>query len=535
MSKVSIMIKCFSPSNDNTKFPWVSNRNISIKGYVYIDGVLVSGEDMFYIFENIDNKLSFISLLHDLNGFFSVIIEHDDFVYAAVDRVNSTPLMYKLDNGFWVGDNYENFLGEKSRIDEDSFTQYLSSGYVYGEKTLIDDVSQLLPGTAVIYDKGKLTIKVEKYYEYLPRTTPIKYHLESEYVDQLDEVHKKVFGRLVDNLSGRQAVLPLSGGYDSRLILEMLLRFNYKNILCVTWGRETDWQAKIARNVTTKLGVDWVCVNQDADSWHKWFEEGGVKEQLKRCGALCSIPYVQENVLIKYLETKGLIENDAVFLNGNSGDFIEGQHIPENIKEDIGNDDVVDLISAKHLRLAKLSDPERIYKVIRDQVQLFRGRDLDVRLFFENWEWSERQSKFVTKCIKPFEAEGYEWRMPFWENEIMDFWANVPIDIKNGRKLFYSYFEKYMNSEVRKPNPVVPRMKVLYERLTDQRFGIFFKNLYGFNRLAHSTSRKFPSLLSTYRGINRESLMTVKLNSLLALHVASIIKERISIDHKDIK
>jgi hypothetical protein len=111
----------------------------------------------------------------------------------------------------------------------------------------------------------------------------------------------------------------------------MLLRFNYRNILCVTWGRETDWQAKIARNVTTKLGVDWVCVNQDSASWDKWCEEGGVKEQLKRCGALCSIPYVQENVLIKYLETKGLIENDAVFLNGNSGDFIEGQHIPENI------------------------------------------------------------------------------------------------------------------------------------------------------------------------------------------------------------
>lgn len=517
------MIKCFSPSSSEEKFPWVSDNNVSIKGYVYIDGVLVSGKDIIYILENLNDRSSIFSVLSDLNGFFSIIIEHDDFVYAAVDRVNSTPLMYKVENDIWLGDNYTEFVGEKSRINRESLTQYLSSGYVYEENTLIDSVFQLLPGTVLIYDKKRLTTKVERYYEYLPATDRPRHYLESDYIDRLDEVHNKVFRRLVDNLNGRQAVLPLSGGYDSRLILEMLLRFGYKNILCVTWGRETDWQAKVARNVTSKLGVDWICVNQDSKSWSKWYKENGVKEQLKRCGALCSIPYIQENVLIEYLEENGLIDSDAVFLNGNSGDFIEGEHIPAGIDAEIENDEIVNLLVYKHLRLAEMKSGARIYDFLWDRVQLFRERGLDVRLFFEYWEWSERQSKFVTNCIKPFEAEGYEWRMPFWENEIMDFWANVPIEIKSGRRLFYSYFRKYMNAEVQKPNPVVPRIKVLYERLTDQRFGIFFTNLFGFNRLMQSTSKKYPSLFLAHNVAKSKSLVTVKLNSLLAFHVASNI------------
>lgn len=521
------MKKCFSPSGCDERLGWVSEKGISIKGYLYVNDVLVSGSDLFDVLGNVDSRLSFLSLLANLNGFFAIIVECDDFIYAAVDRVNSTPLMYKIDDDLWIGDNYSNFIRKTSRINQESLVQYLSSGYVYEDNTLIDDVFQLLPGTALIYDKKQLTGMVEKYYEYLPETCRPIHHSESDYINMLDDVHNKVFGRLVENLNGRQAVLPLSGGYDSRLILEMLLRFGHKNILCVTWGRENDWQAKIARNVTFNLGINWVCINQDSGSWSKWYRKHGVEDQLERCGALCSIPYIQENVLIEYLAKNKLIDSDAIFLNGNSGDFIEGEHIPPGIKAEIENDEIVARLVYKHQRLAKVSNPEKTYKLLGDSVQSFRERGLDARLFFEYWEWSERQSKFVTNCIKPFEAGGYEWRMPFWENEVMDFWANVPIDIKSERKLFYSYFKLYMNTKVQKPNPAVPRIKILYERFTDQRFGIFFDNLYGFGRFLKSTSKKYPNLFEGNKNLKSKSLTTVKLNSLLAFHVVSNIQKDI--------
>jgi asparagine synthase (glutamine-hydrolysing) len=522
------MIKCLAVNEGKEKFPWVCSDQVSFKGYVYFYGELKSNEDALFLFKEVIDWPSFTNLLSSLNGFFSVIIEGESFVYAAVDRVTSTPLMYKVDADIWIGDNYNFFLKPKAILEDQSLEQYLSSGYVYGKKTLIKGVFQLLPGTALFYNKKDQSVKVEHYYEYLPDLSEAEANKKNNHLEALDEVHNIVFGRLVKNLNGRKAILPLSGGYDSRLILEMLLRFDYKNILCVTWGRESDWQAKIAKDVASKLGVKWLCVNQDPESWGKWYDEYRLEEQLNYCGALCSIPYLQENILIEYLESKGLIDDDSVFLNGNSGDFIEGDHIPVDLCENPGNDEIINFIKNKHSRLAKLTSYENINRYLLEQVEEFRARNLDVRLFFEYWEWTERQSKFVTKCIKPFEIKGYEWRMPFWENEIMDFWVNIPLEAKRKRALYYSYFDKYMNTTVLKPNGSVSFARVMYERIGDQRFGIFFKQLFGPSRLSGSTSKRYKNFFSDHNVIESESLLTVKLNSLIALDVVEKISKNIS-------
>lgn len=521
------MISCLAV-NDGTKFSWVSNGRVFFKGYLYsADDKVYSDEAALKIFDEVFDEEGFLLLLKKLNGFFSVIVNDKNYVYFAVDRVNSTPLMYRVDETIWVGDDYRYFLKAGDSIESESLEQYLASGYVYGRETLIKDIYQLLPGSALIYNRLDGSIRGGRYYEYLPPSGTMRPLHGDFYLGMLDSVHKKVFTRLINNLNGRQAVLPLSGGYDSRLILEMLLRLDYRNILCVTWGREDDWQVKIAKEVTSKVGVRWLCINQDSESWAKWYREGR-GGQLASCGDICSISYIQENILISYLEQKGLIDKDSVFLNGNSGDFIEGEHIPNFAKEDLDKESVVELIIKRHARLAEISKPDQLREKLLHEVELFESRGFALELFFEYWEWSERQSKFVTNCVKQFEVCGYEWRMPFWENEIMDFWASVPVDAKIHRSLYYSYFDKYMNTEVLKPNPDVSFFRVAYERLADPRFGIFFERLYSGGRFFKRTSSMYSTLLSRYKVVKPQMLLTVKFNSLLALDTATRILEEIS-------
>lgn len=520
------MKKCLSPNAESQKFPWVTNRNVSFKGYLYVSGELIKDESVLIYFEKIKTEKDFVETLCSLNGFFSVIVESENRIYAAVDRVTSTPLIYKVEDELWIGDDYKPFVKNEAQMEQLSLDQYLSSGYVYGEKTLLKNVFQLRAGSFLAYTKSNKNIKVENYYEYLP-TRVIAESNTGSHLKRLDKVHNLVFGRLVKNLNGRKVVLPLSGGYDSRLILEMLLRFDYRNILCVTWGRESDWQVKIARDVASKFDVDWLCVDQKFLEWREWSEKNGLNEQLRCSGTITNIPYVQENVLVKLLQRKGLLKEDAVFLNGNSGDFIEGDHLPNALNGNERNEVIIDLIMQKHSRLAKLRNADLTRKEIDDQIDQFRLRNLDVRLFFEFWEWAERQSKFVTKCIKPFEKAGFEWRMPFWENEIMDFWANIPIDVKKKRSLYYAYFDRYMNQEALKPNGTVPFAKVLFERFYDQRFGVFFDSPLSPKRLFSNTKKAYPQLYLLDSGVRNENLITTKFNAILALTVADKIRVEI--------
>lgn len=522
------MIKCFSPNVENQKFPWVTKEKVSFKGYVYVNGELIKDEDAIFYFQNITSEKEFLEILCSLEGFFSVIVENEDNVYAAVDRVTSTPLIYSVDEQLWIGDDYKPFLECQPQIEELSLAQYLSSGYVYGEKTLVKEVFQLKAGSFLIYSKKNNDVNVRSYYEYLPTTDePVGANLDW-YLEGLDEVHNSVFDRLIKNLNGRKVILPLSGGYDSRLILEMLLRFNYRNILCVTWGRESDWQVKIARDVASKLNVDWLCVNQEFSTWREWSRGAELDEQLRCSGTITNIPYVQENVLIKHLQSKGLLEGDAVFLNGNSGDFIEGDHLPNALHGHEKNEEIIDLIMQKHCRLAQIQSVDLIRKEMNGQIESFRLRNLDIRLFFEFWEWAERQSKFVTKCVKPFEKAGFEWRMPFWENEIMDFWVNVPIELKAKRKLYYAYFDRYMDQRAQKPNGTVFFPKILFERFYDQRFGIFFNSPLSPKRLFANVKKMYPRLYLLETGIKNQNLVTAKFNSILALSVADKIRKGIS-------
>ena len=57
-------------------------------------------------------------------------------------------------------------------------------------------------------------------------------------------------------------------------------------------------------------------------------------------------------------------------------------------------------------------------------------------LLFEYSELIGRQSKYVVKKQKVYEFYGYEWRMPFWDDQYLKFWQKVPLKYKLNQKLY---------------------------------------------------------------------------------------------------
>jgi hypothetical protein len=147
-----------------------------------------------------------------------------------------------------------------------------------------------------------------------------------------------------------------------------------------------------------------------------------------------------------------LVDKDAIFINGNSGDFISGGHINgfsydysltpsyEDRKEKILNK-----LVNKHFSLWGNLKSKKNIQIIKNNLWMELISDLgDLEsnstekdhLYYEYSEFVGRQSKYVISCQKAFEFYGHEWRIPLWDDQFLDFFVKVPLEFKLNQKLY---------------------------------------------------------------------------------------------------
>ena len=95
---------------------------------------------------------------------------------------------------------------------------------------------------------------------------------------KLDRIYEDTFSRLISWLDGRQAVIPLSGGYDSRLIALMLKELGYNNVLCFTYNTGgAKWEVDISRRVAKNLGFCWHYVHSNPCLSYWWYRSDALR------------------------------------------------------------------------------------------------------------------------------------------------------------------------------------------------------------------------------------------------------------------
>jgi hypothetical protein len=50
---------------------------------------------------------------------------------------------------------------------------------------------------------------------------------------------------------------------------------------------------------------------------------------------------------------------------------------------------------------------------------------------------AERQAKFICSSVRVYEDFGFEWRLPLFDHELMDFWARAA-QLRVGRALYFN-------------------------------------------------------------------------------------------------
>ena len=436
---------------NNQGYKWFTFKSISTKGYAWVGEKYLSGMDLS---EYISSTKNLEQIVKELNGCYACVIDGKKNKTAFVDRTRSFPLFYSEEKEQYILTDDANLLRRNlsnPKKDEKSIKEFIQTGYVTGNNTLIREVKQLQAGELIEFNLSKRELKKLRYFEfrhrdYLP-------DIETELLNKLDQSHLSVFKRLISSLNGRTAVVPLSGGYDSRLIVLMLKRLGYENVLCFTYGTLGNTESIISKKTAEALEYEWHFVPYSKSKWDNWYSSKDYKNYEKWASNLTSLALLQDWPAVQYLKNNNIIPNDSVFIPGHAGDFVAGSHIPKIFINEgkYSFDQIKNEIFNNHYKLWRQKliwlNTEFAHSFIADspKVQYSNEEAADE---FEKWDWQERQSKFIVNSVRVYEYFGYEWLLPLWDKDILDFWARIPIAYRYERRLYKKYDEELLSKKI---------------------------------------------------------------------------------------
>lgn len=391
----------------------------------------------------------------ELEGNFAFILETPAQILASVDKIRSYPIFYtRGDRGFYVSNSAQLLQKEVELYEKDldSFLEFQMTGYVTGPHTLFKRLQQLQAGECIYNNSMDSKTQTLRYYLFYSKVESKK--SEQELIEELDAVTTKTFKEMIETLNGSSVWVPLSGGLDSRLVLGMLLKLQYDNVTTFTYGIPKLWEVKYARKIAQSASVKWHYVPYISKEVKKALRFRERNEYFRFASGLCSVPFLTEIYAIKHLREKNFLRDNSVIINGQSGDYVTGGHIPKILEEHA--DAVVDfdfltkIIIDKHFSLWLNLKTESNIAMVKERIlEALRPflcpsiRGGEAARVIEMYEWQERQSKYVVNGQRMYEWYGYDWRLPLWSDALMEFWRNVPWQLKIGQHLYKKYLAKY--------------------------------------------------------------------------------------------
>lgn len=389
------------------------------------------------------------TFLKDLNGEYALIIESPHEVICAVDRVRSIPLFYSLNNEHFIISDDAYYIKNKIKpnLKEENAAEFLVTGYVTGNETLFENINQLQAGEVLIYNKEVNSLQTSYYFRYIHKD--FMNLTEEEMLSGLDACFVSVFRRLIDSTvnKGKQIVVPLSGGLDSRIIVAMLKRFGVENVICFTYGRKNDREVKISKQVAEALGYEWHFVEYTREKWYNAYNSKDMVEYQKYAGNLVSLPVIQDYLAVKILKKQGILPENSVFVPGHSGDMLAGSHIPKNyanISYDYKQETFLKDSLKKHYNLLKWNDKQELKPIFENKITKSVGT-LDIynnescANAVELFNFNERQAKYIVNSVRAYEFFGYEWRIPMWDAELINYFKSITIEYRINTQIYKKY------------------------------------------------------------------------------------------------
>lgn len=423
----------FLPDSCST-YPWTISGCFRFRGFFLHDGTLYRGEKAIAFLRSQLAEFPVETVLYGLNGSFSIVWQQEEFILFAVDRVRSMPLYYAIVDGeLWLSSDGSAIVDAlpTRTLNSLSEREFLRTYSVSGNDTLLKELHQVNMAEFCVFHSSSGQISTNCYYR-------IRNEIQFDEEDlpamtaAFEQTQWNVARDLVLALEGRTAVVPLSGGADSRQILKMLRMMNYPKVLCFSYGRKDSAEVQMAQGVAEYFGYPWEQVVYTPQLWKSLRNDPIMKGYCRRAFAYCSLPHLQDFAALYALMCSNRLPEDGVILPGHGGDLQAGTWLCEDMfRGNWVSDTFYSLLTGTFTNGARLVDREwrekaaRLYPIDTPEHMAASAETCA----------KEQHAKFITNSARLFEEMGHEWLMPLWSSTWGDFWHSVPLSWRYQRRL----------------------------------------------------------------------------------------------------
>ena len=403
---------------------------IHFSGYFFACNELVNNDKKLisFLINSDIKKLGIISLINYfslLSGSWTIILESEDQVIAAVDRVRSRPLYYKKINKKIIVSNLIQDIRLKNifKTNQISIKYYKKNKISPPGKTLDNNIMVIRPGSYIYFKNGCLF--ENQYYETpVPFCNEINPSIESSKATLLKSLENLYF--YLKKFPSKNIYIPLSGGMDSRLIAAFLSKKEdlRKRIYLYTYGNNKyNEDTKISKAVAKELKLNWVFVEYSRKMW-KDLRTNFINDVMDHFPYEFCVPNLQEYFSVDYLTNSF---GKGIFLPGYFLDLPAGCYICP---------DELSLIS-----------------------KFFRGYSKEFRTNSKVQDWYrdfiENRLSYVLRSCEWFQNKGCDFYLPYIDNNILDYWFSINAHNKKER----IHFKEVIRSIYHELNPELNNIK----------------------------------------------------------------------------
>jgi asparagine synthase (glutamine-hydrolysing) len=388
-------------------------------------------------FQSIDFDV-FKARVGNLNGQFSLVVEKENEVWVTCSPTWSYPLFYHLSSfELCISDDpgviLSNLPEKKISIENRFF--FLNFGVTPHAETLVSGIQQVRPGEVIRF--SQLTNGKEHILN--------SFHREKVFAKSEKETYEllfKVFETYAGFLKDKKVLVPLTGGYDSRLIACLLKEMRHPHVTCATWGRSGNSEGITAERVARTLEFPYLFVPVDNKLLSGFWNDEQFKRYIDWSGHFSSMPYLQDYFAIKFLKETGVIDEGTVVLPGHPGDFLRGSHLVRGLPGQNSGEVIGNIIHNFGTSLP-LNKAER--NSIRETITAsFFSNEKPFHPVeeYERWDYEERQCKFIGNSSQVYTFFGINHMMPLFDKELLDYFLALPFEQRLGADLYNKTLEK---------------------------------------------------------------------------------------------
>lgn len=351
---------------------------------------------------------------------------------------------------------YKAFLqcpGFSRKLDERALADYMQLTYVTDTDTLYADVKLLPPATIATFDNGRLSLRTywEPRMERVPAGERDLDDLTAEYMHRLETA-------IAPRVGDKNLVL-LTGGLDSRTLGGIIARQPLTHpVTAVSMGFRKSYDVRYGAKLAQILGFEHHFIDVPSSYVADHAEEGGWRLE----GALSAHGYWS-------FELDPLLEKGRTFTvtHGLLGDslagersltakpFIDGQTEDEAFNylfrrffaTTFSDDDLKTLFRPSLYEATKGSTRQRIL----DTFRRYPSPDIYDRIAYTDLR--QRQRQFTRQQIEIY-GEFAHTRIPFADNDFVDFMYTLPHELREGKSLYKRMIARYLPETAAAPYTV---------------------------------------------------------------------------------